>query len=541
MDSTRMPLVSILIPAYNRPQLLELALQSALNQTYPHTEIVICDDSTHDGVQHLLVPYLAKYSRIRYFRNKQQLKADNFLRCLEMASGEYINFLNDDDLFQPEKIEKMAYWLMSRPDVTLVTSYRQRIDERGESLPDIASTTRISEINFIMSGIDLGNYCLRHCLNVIGEPTTVLFRRSDLTEKFGHYQGNKYTCINDLATWLHLLAKGNAIYIAEPLSYFRFHSVQNQKDLNMALPSFAQWHRLIQDARKNVFLASDHEYKTALVHYLRHCTYILQLAVDAGRTEMLQNHPVESLIAQCLQIIAQPLESKYTCPFCRQNFQRFLPWPDQFDFAGATYEMWNKETAICPICHSLDRERLFRHYIEKKTELLTRPHNILHVAPEPNLRRWLRQFPHIRCTFGQLEAMDDEIEQMDITCIPYPENCFDAIICSHVLEHIPNDTLAMKELYRVLKPGGWGILQVPIALNLEQTREDETVTTPEARLAVFGQSDHVRLYAKDYVDRLQAAGFSVSLFNMAGAYGIGEAEKYGLSQSDNLYVVTKPR
>jgi glycosyltransferase involved in cell wall biosynthesis len=541
LQVVEMPLVSILIPAYNRPHLLELALQSALNQTYPHTEIIICDDSTNDEVQNLLAPYLTKHPRIRYFRNEQNLRENNFLRCLELSSGAYINFLNDDDLFHPDKLQKMVNWLISRPDVTLVTSYRKRIDEWGELLPDIASTAKIFEEDVILNGMALGNFCLKSCMNVIGEPTTVLFRRSDLTELFGHYHGNKYICINDFATWLHLLSKGNAVYITEPLSYFRQHPAQNQNDLNMVVPAIEQWYRLIQDSRKDGFLSSELDYKTAIIHHLRQCTHILQMVVDANRTEMLQNYPVESVISQCVQSVALPLESKYACPFCAQSFIRFLPWPNLYDFPSVTYEMWNKETAICPNCHSLDRERLFRLYIEKETDLLTRPHRILHVAPEPNLRRWLRQFPHLHCVLSQLEATDDEIEEMDITCIPYPDNSFDAIICSHVLEHIPNDALAMRELRRVLKPGGWGILQVPIALNLERTLEDETVSTPEDRRVVFGQSDHVRLYAKDYVDRLQAAGFSVSLFNMADAYGIGEAEKYGLSQSDNLYIVTNPR
>ncbi|QYR19856.1 glycosyltransferase [Paenibacillus sp. sptzw28] len=534
------PLVSILIPAYNRPHLLELALRSALNQTYSHTEIIICDDSTHDGVQTMLAPYLSKHSRIRYFRNEKNLREDNYQRCFELASGDYINFLNDDDLFHPEKIEKMVRWLMSRPDVTLVTSYRKSIDEKGDPLPDTASTARISETDAIINGRILGNFCLRNCMNVIGEPTTVMFRKNDMSEKFNHFQGRKYICINDIASWLHLLAKGNAVYITEPLSCFRQHPGQGQNDPGMVVPALNQWFHLIQDARKTGYLQHEKEYKTALIHQLRQSTYLLQLAVDTDREELLISLNVESVIAQCMQTIVHPLHPPYCCPFCNQSFEKFIPWPDQLDFLGVTYEMWNKETAICPICFSLDRERLFRVYIEKETQLLNRPHKLLHVAPEPNLRGWLRQFPHIGCTFGQLETTDDEIEQMDITSISYSDDSFDAIICSHVLEHIPDDMLAMQELYRVLKPGGWGILQVPIALNLEQTLEDETVTTPEARRAVFGQSDHVRLYAKDYADRLKAAGFTVALYNMASVYGAEQTEKYGLSKSDNLYVVTKP-
>jgi predicted SAM-dependent methyltransferase len=278
-----------------------------------------------------------------------------------------------------------------------------------------------------------------------------------------------------------------------------------------------------------------------MIHQLRQSTFLLQLAVDSRQEHLLESLSAESVMSECIHDIIHPPPSPYTCPFCKESFERFIPWPDIFDFPDVTYEMWNKETAICPICHTLDRERLFRLYIERKTNLLSSPGKLLHVAPEYNLRQWLRQYPNIQYTMGQLESPEKEIEEMDITSISYPDNSFDAIICSHVLEHIPSDILAMKELFRVLKPGGWGILQVPVVLNLEETFEDETVTTAEQRRAVYGQDDHVRLYAKDYVDRLQTAGFIVNLFNVADEYGIEEARKYGLSESDNLYVVTKPR
>lgn len=207
MTSTGTPLVSILIPAYNEPDLLEIALQSALAQTYSNMEIVICDDSTDDRVEEMLVPYLEKHANIRYFRNEKQLREDNFNRCIEHANGEYINFLCHDDRFHPDKIRRMAGWL-NLPDVALVTSYRQRIDGFGNPLPDIAATSRLSWVDTVIPNTVLADHCLKHVVNPIGEPTTVLFRKRDLKEPFGYYHGKKYVPINDLATWMQLLSKG---------------------------------------------------------------------------------------------------------------------------------------------------------------------------------------------------------------------------------------------------------------------------------------------------------------------------------------------
>ncbi|MCM3271234.1 class I SAM-dependent methyltransferase [Paenibacillus elgii] len=135
---------------------------------------------------------------------------------------------------------------------------------------------------------------------------------------------------------------------------------------------------------------------------------------------------------------------------------------------------------------------------------------------------------------------DTETERVDLTAMPYADETFDAVICSHVLEHITEDHKAMTELCRVLKPGGWSILQVPIALNFEEILEDPTVTSPQARKEHFGQDDHVRIYnRKGFVGRLEAAGFHIVLFNLAEKYGVEEANLYGLSEKDTLYIGTK--
>jgi len=132
---------------------------------------------------------------------------------------------------------------------------------------------------------------------------------------------------------------------------------------------------------------------------------------------------------------------------------------------------------------------------------------------------------------------------MDITDIQYSADSFDAVICNHVLEHIPNDRVAMKELHRVLRPDGWALLQVPISLNSETTYEDASITTPDGRERAFGQADHVRIYARDYVDRLRGAGFGVEVFDwrtQRGHFG-GSENRFGLNGDERVFLAHKER
>jgi SAM-dependent methyltransferase len=164
---------------------------------------------------------------------------------------------------------------------------------------------------------------------------------------------------------------------------------------------------------------------------------------------------------------------------------------------------------------------------------------VLHIAPERNLQRILS-----RCT--GLEYITADISsplaaiKLDVTSIGYPDNEFDVIMCNHVLEHVADDAAAMSELMRVLKPGGWAILQVPIALAQESTDEDPTVVDPDEREARFGQYDHVRLYGRDYVARLERAGFSVEQFRAIEQFGEAQVHRNGLQPEETLFVCSKP-
>lgn len=534
----QMPLVSVLIPAYNRPHYLLLALESVLNQTYPNIEIVICDDSTNDEVMIMIQPFLKKYEQIRYYKNEVNLSGENLNKCLDLAQGEFINYLMDDDLFHKDKIEKMVLCFLKNPKVTLVTSNKQIIDENGELVNEQPPSTFNKDT--IIEGKVIGNYILKNLFNLIGEPTTVMFRRRDLDGPFGSYHGRKYNFINDLATWMSLMAKGQVAYLKQTLSCFRVHAGQNQKNPIYLQHNIPDWLDLIIKSRKDGFLASDSDYKTTLIKYMKVIGgNILEDYVSFNKTYMLNQQIIDECFQTALDQIIN-IKGEYECPFCNNKFYSFDPLPDMYDFPSYEFEMYNKETAICPVCFSMDRERLYKVYIEKETDLTKGFSKVLHIAPERNLRTYLATFlTNNNYICGDLYPTDPFIQKMDTTQLQFPDNSFDVVLCSHVLEHIPNDIQAMKELYRVMRPDGWGILQVPIALNLEQTFEDWNVTTPEGRVQTFGQEDHVRIYGQDYVERLKTVGFLVEKYNLAKKYGMNEAKKYGLSDRDFLYIVRK--
>jgi SAM-dependent methyltransferase len=180
-------------------------------------------------------------------------------------------------------------------------------------------------------------------------------------------------------------------------------------------------------------------------------------------------------------------------------------------------------------------------YLTQKTNLFDgKQKKMLHVAPEPELSRLIQKADYINYLSADLfapELMVKVMVKMDVTDIQYPDNTFDVIYCSHVLEHIPDDRKAMREFCRVLKAGGWAILQVPITANA--TFEDPTVISPKERERLFGQNDHVRRYGPDYKDRLMEAGFSVTVDGFARNLDNHAVRRFGLVRNEDVYFCRK--
>lgn len=231
----------------------------------------------------------------------------------------------------------------------------------------------------------------------------------------------------------------------------------------------------------------------------------------------------------------------YTCPFCQGRFSTLLPAGSRLQVLverqviGGGY----RPCATCPRCYSTDRERLVHLYLTREKAFVFRDAiSVLHVAPERNLSKFLRTFANITYRSGDLGSPLADVK-MDITDIPDRDNSHDVVICNHVLEHIPDDRRAMAELWRVLKPGGFAILQVPISHTIPATIEDFSKTTETEREAAFGQRDHVRIYGPDYPQRLASVGFSVRAYDHRTEVDRGEAARLGLLDGETIFVCTK--
>jgi Methyltransferase domain len=227
-------------------------------------------------------------------------------------------------------------------------------------------------------------------------------------------------------------------------------------------------------------------------------------------------------------LLADPNDTPLTrqCPVCEREGAYFLP------FGLRTRP--RRSGACCPTCGSLERHRTIWRFFHERTNLFNASHKLmLHLAPEPALGSRLRQHPAIGYVSADI-AMPGVGVHTDATNICFPDAAFDVIYCSHVLEHIPDDRKAMREFRRVLKPGGWAVLQVPIIRAV--TVEDPTVVTWEERARRFGQGDHVRAYGPDYVDRLREAGFDVVVDEFASTLD----RRYGGSPSERIYYCSKP-
>lgn len=178
---------------------------------------------------------------------------------------------------------------------------------------------------------------------------------------------------------------------------------------------------------------------------------------------------------------------------------------------GAGYRPNN----VCPKCGCNDRERLMLLFLRQVARLGEQPLRVLHVAPERQLSRYIRQCHGIQwCSIDLYEP--GATANMDLTRLAFHDGTFDVAICNNVLEHIPDDRRAIAELRRVIKPGGWAIVQVPISLTLATTDEDINVCSPQERIDRFGQDDHVRMYAWDFFDRMDSSGFEVQLYGYRG-------------------------
>jgi predicted SAM-dependent methyltransferase len=220
--------------------------------------------------------------------------------------------------------------------------------------------------------------------------------------------------------------------------------------------------------------------------------------------------------------------TKFTDPIDGQRFRTFLSYG---------YAI-NRDNALSPSTLSLERHRLLWLYLQNETDFFTKPQKVLHVAPEQAFYKRFRKQENLEYTTTDLLSPLADVKA-DICDLPFSANSFDTILCNHVLEHIPDDTKAMQELFRILKPGGMAILQIPQDLEREVTFEDDSIVDEKERTKIFGQYDHVRVYGRDYFDKLRSVGFTVKEVDYTTTFSKAALEKYCLMKGEIIPVCFK--
>lgn len=235
-----------------------------------------------------------------------------------------------------------------------------------------------------------------------------------------------------------------------------------------------------------------------------------------------------------LSYLARPVLSiilkgnKYQDPIDGNTFRNFLPYG---------YEKQRKNV-LSPSTLSLERHRLLWLYLKAETGLFKESLKVLHFAPEQAFYKRFRKLPNLDYTTTDLNSPLADVKA-DICDLPFEDNTYDFILCNHVLEHIPDDTKAMEEIYRVLRPGGTAILQIPQDLSRETTFEDNTITSKKLRAKIFGQYDHVRIYGRDYFDKLRSIGFKVEEVDFSSSLSPVQMDLYRLSPGEIIPVCRK--
>lgn len=218
----------------------------------------------------------------------------------------------------------------------------------------------------------------------------------------------------------------------------------------------------------------------------------------------------------------------FTDPIDGKSFRAFLPY-------GYVNQ---RKNALSPSTLSLERHRLLWLYLQRETHFFLKPIQLLHFAPEQAFYKRFRKQKNIKYTTTDLNSPLADVKA-DICNLPFADESFDWILCNHVLEHIPDDTKAMQELYRVLKPGGIAILQIPLDMNRAETFEDDSITDKDKRTEIFGQYDHVRVYGMDYFDKLRSVGFHVNEIVYGSQLSEEEVKRYNIDKYEIIPVCKK--
>lgn len=222
--------------------------------------------------------------------------------------------------------------------------------------------------------------------------------------------------------------------------------------------------------------------------------------------------------------------TRYEDPITGKTYRKFLP----YGYGGRA----KRKNVLCPGSLSLERHRLLWLYLQKRTDFFTKAHKMLHIAPEQCFYKIFKKQENLEYVTGDYNSPIADIH-FDLHKAPFPDNSFDVIFCNHVLEHVEDANQCMRELYRIMRSGGWGIFQVPLDTAREKTLEDPSITSPADREKYYWQKDHVRLFGLDYKAKLEAAGFKVKADDFINTFTPELIDRYRLPAGEVIYFCEK--
>ncbi len=246
-------------------------------------------------------------------------------------------------------------------------------------------------------------------------------------------------------------------------------------------------------------------------------------------TRLIPRHYLQHVSHLFLKVFSLFLRgNRFEDPINGKTYRKLLPYG----------RLKSRENAIAPDSMSLERHRLMWLFMKEKTNFFIDNLKFLHIAPEYCFIKLFKAMKNLDYTTGDLISPWADVK-FDVHDIPFDENSFDVVICNHVLEHVEDDHQVMTEFFRIMKPGGWGIFQVPIDSNNPNTEEDKSITDTKERERLYGQDDHARQSGLDYGKKLAAAGFKVTESNFINELSPELVERYALPKDEILYFCQK--
>ncbi|MDR1728241.1 MAG: glycosyltransferase [Acidobacteriota bacterium] len=540
---TEKPLVSVICATYNQVSYIRQTLDGFVCQqtTFPF-EVIVHDDASTDGTTTVVKRYEKKFPALIkpvyqpkniYQNDKKAFNEFYFSICSAPERGKYIAFCEGDDYWiDPLKLQKQVDFLESHPDYSICYTHTAIFHQQENgfapggglrpNLPETSDIYHLAKGNFILTA-------------------SVMLRNSPrLWKTLSDNIGNN--AVGDYMIWMLAAREGKIGKLDDVTAVYRVHAGGEWSGATQT----RQWQRMLDLLEGMIGIFHDDDPKVAATLGGQ----FFSTAVKLGAALANEGRINDSLA--CFSRAAQHPPQRH-CPVCDADVFAFDPLPAYYEamqsrngymFAGKAAEMCNARDYSCPRCGAADRERLYAMFFrdifatlqEKKA---TGPFEFLEIAPNAAFARFVKSFPFVnyRSMDRFMAEVDDHFDICDMG--GYGDGRFHFIVCSHVLEHIPDDRQALRELHRILNPVGMALIVVPIILELAEDYEDPSKTTAEERWRHFGQNDHVRCYSKNgFVEKLQTAGFTVQQLGV-GHFGEERFAKAGIEPQSVLYVVER--